>query len=428
MNQRQLRERFTAVRAQTHVLAADLSAEDCLLQSMPDASPVKWHLAHSNWFFQTFVVDLAAQRGMLAASPADPLYRQLFNSYYVGIGPCHPRPERGLISRPSLADIYAYRRSVDAVLQDLLDRPEIADDLLALVELGLHHEQQHQELILTDIKHHFSRNPALPVFRNHSAAVKRAPLTLTPSRFLPQPGGYADVGWNGDAFCFDNELPHHGVWLQAYAIANRPVSNSEYLAFIADGGYRRAELWLSDGWDVCRREAWSAPLYWRQHGSDWSVFTLSGEHALVADEPVCHVSFFEADAYARWSSARLCTEEEWERAAWSVWSESRDDAGGNFLDSGALHPAASVSAPSAQPLQMFGDVWEWTGSAYRPYPGYRCAAGATGEYNGKFMINQMVLRGGSCVTPRSHIRPSYRNFFPPAARWQFSGIRLAHDL
>ena len=432
MDAPRLRHQFIAVRAQTEALAAVLSAEDCMLQSMPDASPVKWHLAHTTWFFETFVLASRAPHGGPAYRPFHADYGQLFNSYYVGVGAFHPRAERGLLSRPDLAEVLAYRRCVDAQTLELLAASELAPALAALIELGLHHEQQHQELILSDIKHHFSRHPALPAYRRQ-APQQQAPILPTPLRFVQQASGYAETGHSGETFCFDNERPRHGVWLAPHSIANRPISNGEYLAFIADNGYQRADLWLSDGWDCCRREGWCSPLYWRRQGSDWSQFTLDGEQALAGDEPVCHVSYYEADAYARWCGRRLCSEAEWECAAALAWNELCEAGAvagvmtGNFLESGRLRPAAAAARAGQRLQQLFGDVWEWTGSAYRPYPGFRSAAGAIGEYNGKFMINQMVLRGGACVTPCSHIRPSYRNFFAPAARWQFSGIRLAQD-
>ena len=387
------------VRAQTEALVLGLTAEDCLLQSMPDASPVKWHLAHTTWFFETFVLEsLAAQAGR-RYSPVHPDYRRLFNSYYVGVGPCHRRSERGLISRPSLVEVLDYRRVIDAQLAELLARPGLAARWLDLLELGIQHEQQHQELILSDIKHHFWCNPLRPAYRSQPSP-KHAPA-LPALAFLPQRGGYAEIGWGGDGFCFDNEQPRHGCWLQPFAIANRLVSNGEYLAFMADAGYRRPELWLSDGWEIRSREAWTCPLYWQEEGNTWSVFTLAGQQALPTEEPVCHISYYEADAYARWAGARLCREEEWENVA----NAANEDS----------------------PQQMFGELWQWTGSAYLPYPGFQPLPGAVGEYNGKFMINQMVLRGGSEATPAGHLRPSYRNFFPPAARWQFSGLRLARD-
>jgi ergothioneine biosynthesis protein EgtB len=393
-------------------LAQGLSAEDCALQSMPDASPVKWHLAHTSWFFETFVLEpnLAGYRVFDAA------FRVLFNSYYVQVGARHPRPERGLVSRPGLAEVLAYRAHVDAAVGRWLESHAPAPAALDLVELGLHHEQQHQELILTDLKHLFSRNPTHPVYREsrHPAAGQPCPL-----QWVAFPAGVQEIGCGETGFCFDNERPRHRVSLRAFQLGSRLVTNAEYLGFMLDGGYARPELWLSDGWDTCRAQGWVAPGYWERDGDRWSAFTLGGMRAVDPAEPVCHVSFYEADAYARWAGARLPTEAEWETLA------AHEPVAGNFVESGLLHP--QPAAGNARLLQLFGDVWEWTGSAYLGYPGYRPAAGAVGEYNGKFMVNQFVLRGGSCATPRSHVRATYRNFFPPPARWQFTGIRLARD-
>jgi len=408
-----LAARFAAIRRQTLGLAAPLSAEDCALQSMPDASPAKWHLAHTTWFFETFVLATFAP----AYVPFDRSFRVLFNSYYKGVGDQHPRPERGLLSRPDLACVLAYREHVNAAMAALLrDAPPAA---AALVELGLHHEQQHQELILTDVKHLFSRNPARPAYHGGRPP---APVRPQPARWWAYAGGLVHVGAAGNGFAFDNEMPRHRVFVEPFALAARPVTNGEYAQFIADGGYRRPELWLAHGWDTVAARGWEAPLYWEHAPSGWRAFTLHGMADLDADAPVCHVSQFEADAYARWRGARLPTEFEWELAAAGA------PASGNLLESGALHPQPprDAGAPDV-PVQLFGDVWEWTASAYAPYPGFRAAAGAVGEYNGKFMSSQYVLRGGSCVTPQSHIRATYRNFFPPDARWQFSGIRLARD-
>ncbi|MED5618392.1 ergothioneine biosynthesis protein EgtB [Ideonella sp. BN130291] len=408
-------DRLLGVRRTTEALCEGLSAEDCQLQSMDDASPVKWHLAHTTWFFETFVL----QPGLAGYRSPDPAYKVLFNSYYVGVGQRHPRPQRGLLSRPSLAEVRAYRQHVDQHLAQWL-RPGADPALVALAELGLHHEQQHQELILTDLKHHFSCNPLQPAYRAAAAVPPREPAPL---RLLPFEGGLVEIGHAGSGFAFDNELPRHKVWLAPFELADRLVTQSEYAAFIADGGYQRPELWLSEGWDVCQRQQWQAPLYW-QGGPRWQAFTLAGLQPLEPDAPVCHLSYYEADAYARWAGARLPTETEWEHAAESA-GDAAWQAAGALLDDARFHPAPA--RPGNGLKQLFGDGWEWTASAYLPYPGYRPAEGAVGEYNGKFMINQMVLRGGSCATPRSHLRASYRNFFPAQARWQFTALRLARS-
>jgi len=410
-----LARRFAEIRAQTEALAAPLSAEDCALQSMPDASPVKWHLAHTTWFFETFVLVPHAAR----YAAFDPHFRVLFNSYYHGVGDRHPRPERGLLSRPDLATVRAYRAHVDDAMRELLTR-EIALDVTSLIELGLHHEQQHQELILTDLKHLLSRNPLRPPYEARWPLLPVKPAALAWHRYE---AGLTTIGHDGDGFAFDNEGPAHQAFVAPFELASRPVTHGEFAAFIADGGYRRPELWLSLGFDTVQAQRWSAPLYWEERDSRWWTFTLRGMAEIDPHAPVCHVSYFEADAYARWAGARLPTEFEWEVAA-------RDAAlDGNFVDSGVLHPLPSAGlANGTSPQQVYGDVWEWTSSSYAPYPGFRAAAGAVGEYNGKFMCNQYVLRGGSCATPGSHIRATYRNFFPPEARWQFSGIRLARDI
>lgn len=406
-----LAQRLARVRAQSLALAEGLSAEDCQLQSMPDASPVKWHLAHTTWLFETFVL-LPHCAGY---KDFDPAFRALFNSYYVGIGARAPRAERGLMSRPSLDEVRAYRAAVDAALQAALSEAVLPAEALALVALGIEHEQQHQELMLTDLKHHFSRNPLQPVYRPCAATED---VIAAPMRFLPFDGGVVGIGHEGGGFAFDNETPRHRVFLEPFELASRLVTNAEYADFIADGGYQRPELWLSDGWDCVQREGWTAPLYWLDDGS---LFTLNGAQPRAPQTPVCHVSYYEAEAYARWASARLPTEFEWEQAATGAAAD------GSFVDAGRFHPAAARAEPETRLQQCHGELWQWTASAYLPYPGYRPEAGAVGEYNGKFMINQMVLRGSSCATPRDHARDSYRNFFPPAARWQFSGIRLARS-
>ena len=409
-----LASRYRAIRAATEALAAPLSPEDCAIQSMPDASPVKWHLAHTSWFFETFVLAPNVSGYRLA----DPAYRMLFNSYYNAVGEKHPRPQRGLLSRPSLDEVRRYRAHVDAAMQALLERTGSVSPLAGLIELGLHHEQQHQELILTDVKHMLSCNPLRPAYAAAPAASE--PAEAPALEWIDFAEGLFEIGHDGTGFAFDNETPRHRQFLQAFALASRPVTNAEYAAFIADGGYRRAELWLSEGWDWISANHVKAPLYWEQTGDGMREFTLHGMLPLDEAAPVCHVSLYEADAYARWAGARLATEAEWEAAAATV------PLRGRFADAGALRPQPA-RAGETRLAQMFGDVWEWTQSAYAPYPGFRAAAGAIGEYNGKFMCNQHVLRGGSCVTPPSHIRATYRNFFPAPARWQFSGLRLARD-
>ena len=405
-----LAQRFAAVREATRALAAPLSAEDCAIQSMPDASPTKWHLAHTTWFFETFVLERAEPD----YAPFDESYRYLFNSYYNAIGERHPRPERGMLSRPALDEVLAYRRHVDEAMLAAKNLP--AD----LIELGLHHEQQHQELILTDLKHLLSRNPLKPAYQ------KQWPLTPIRPRarsWLAVAGGLHEIGHAGARFAFDNETPRHRVWLEDFQIASHPVTHGDFLDFVEDGGYRRQELWLSAGWDVVRARGWQAPEYWTRREGGWRTFTLHGEAPVDRNTPICHISFYEAEAFARWAGARLPTEAEWEIATRNTPLD------GNFMESGALHPLALRDDPAPGTLaQAFGDVWEWTSSPYTAYPGFRTAEGAIGEYNGKFMCNQMVLRGGSCATPASHIRASYRNFVPPEARWQFSGIRLAQDV
>jgi ergothioneine biosynthesis protein EgtB len=406
-------ERFRAVRSLTEEIAEPLSAEDQTAQSMPDVSPTKWHRAHVTWFFEEFV--LGPHRA--GYRPFDPAFRFLFNSYYEAVGPRHPRPERGVVTRPGVAEVTAYRRHVDLAMAELLDaRPSAG--VHAIVELGLHHEQQHQELALMDIKHVLSRNVLDPVYRASGAVGP----SCSPFAWHEHPGGLVEIGADEAGFAFDNERPRHPVHLRPFALGSRPVTAGEVRAFIADDGYRRPELWLSDGWATATAEGWEAPLYWREDGPDeWSVFTLSGRRPLHPDEPVCHLSYYEADAYARWAGARLPTEAEWEAVA-----SDRPVAGG-MLDLEVLHPRPA--GPRAGGVtQLYGDVWEWTSSAYLAYPGYRPPAGAVGEYNGKFMVNQHVLRGGGCLTPAGHVRPTYRNFFPPSARWAMSGLRLARDL
>ena len=404
---------FDNVRDTTSMLCDPLAPEDTVAQSMPDASPAKWHLAHTTWFFEEFVLG--------HFSPGYRRFRQgwdyLFNSYYQTVGPMHARPRRGLLTRPTLDEVRDYRADVDAAMRRLLAQRGDDADLLARVTLGLNHEQQHQELLLTDIQHLFSMNPLQPVYRESP----QTSATAVDLRFIAGRDGIVETGHAGAGFAFDNEGPRHRELLHPHAIANRCVSNGEFRAFIEDGGYCNPVLWLSEGWDTVCREGWRHPLYW-DDGLE-TTFSLAGRRAIDPAAPVCHISFFEADAFARWAGARLPTEAEWETFATDVPVQ------GNFADSGALHalPARAAGGASGDPLQMFGDVWEWTASPYVGYPGYRPPEGAIGEYNGKFMCGQWVLRGGSCATPAGHVRASYRNFFHPAARWQFSGVRLARD-
>jgi ergothioneine biosynthesis protein EgtB len=423
----ELRGQFLAVRHLSEALAAPLAAEDQVVQSMPDASPTKWHLAHTTWFFETFLL-----RPFQAGYEVyDDRFNHLFNSYYETIGSRHPRDRRGLLTRPTVTEVLYYRAHVDAAMLDLL--LNIADDdsvpAAALVRLGIEHEQQHQELLLTDILHAFAQNPLQPAY---SGRAMGGPISsaAAPLAWCSFPGGIVEIGAGEGSFAFDNETPRHPHLLAPYRLATRPVTNAEWRAFIADGGYHRPELWLADGWAAVQQGGWTAPLYWRAvDGGDWITMTLRGPQPVDGEAPVCHVSYYEADAYARWAGKRLPDEAEWETAASSV------PPTGNTLGTGRLRPiAAAADCTGSQeetevpPLQqLFGDVWEWTASAYAAYPGFRPPLGAVGEYNGKFMCNQMVLRGGSCVTPDGHIRASYRNFFYPHQRWQFSGVRLAED-
>ncbi|MBV8049729.1 MAG: ergothioneine biosynthesis protein EgtB [Acidobacteriaceae bacterium] len=403
-----MRERFLDVRNTSLRITEQCSPEDQMLQSMPDASPTKWHLAHTTWFFETFIL----LPNLPDYKPFDTRYQYLFNSYYKGLGSHPNRGSRGLMSRPSLQQVHAFRDYVERALLNFLENASA--EVLDLVELGLNHEQQHQELIVTDIKHALWSSPLRP---DAPIASNGTVIDTPPLVWDAFPEGIYFIGHEGDEFAFDNERPRHQVFLQDFRIASRPVTNAEYLQFIQDNGYKRPELWLSDGWDTVCAQHWDAPLYWerRDDGSCWH-FTLTGLKPLDPREPVCHVSFYEADAYARWSGARLPREEEWEVAA------VRMPMRGTFLEDYAFHP----QPPSGHGnQQMLGDIWEWTASPYVAYPGFQPAPGLIGEYNGKFMCNQMVLRGGSCATPSSHIRASYRNFFPPQAKWQFSGIRLA---
>lgn len=417
-----LLERYRRVRDATERLCAPLSAEDQTVQSMPDASPAKWHRAHTTWFFEVLVLE--PREGY---RPFQGEFRTLFNSYYNSIGDQHARFERGLITRPGVAETGEYRRYVDRHMEEVLSG-DVAREVARVVEVGLNHEQQHQELLLTDVKHLLSRNPLHP--RYHQPPPEPG-AGAAPLGWIEYEGGRHEIGHDGNGFAYDNESPRHAVLLRPFEVASRPVTNREYLAFMEDGGYDDPRWWLSDGWATIQAEGWRAPGYWQARDGAWHVHTLHGFHRVDPEEPVCHVSLFEADAYSRWAGARLPTEAEWEVAAARL-----PTIRGNLVDTGRLHPApysregaagAGDAPRDGGPVQMFGDVWEWTGSPYVSYPGYRPPEGPLGEYNSKFMCNQMVLRGGSCATPGDHIRPTYRNFFPPGARWQFSGFRLARD-
>ena len=406
---------YQRVRAFTQQLTEGLAPEDMVVQSMPDVSPTKWHLAHTTWFFERFIL----MEHLPGYVPLNDTYLYLFNSYYQQAGERHCRDQRGYISRPTVAEVMDYRRHVDAAMTRLMTDADPARRAVVepLVTLGMHHEQQHQELLVTDIKHVFSVNPLRPVYRERA----RPPAgSAEPQGWVAFEGGVHEIGHDGSGFAYDNEGPRHRQFVEPFELADRLVTCGEYLEFMEDGGYRRPELWLSLGWAAVQENEWSEPFYWEQRDGEWMIFTLSGMRAVDPAEPVCHLSYFEADAFARWAGARLPTEAEWEVAANGVEPE------GNFVDEGRFHP---VAAPAGSGLrQLYGDVWEWTSSAYSPYPGFRPAAGAVGEYNGKFMVSQLVLRGGSCATSRSHIRPTYRNFFPPEATWQFTGVRLAREL
>lgn len=408
-----LKDRYLQVRALTARLAAPLSAEDQTLQSMPDASPAKWHQAHTTWFFETVVL----KPHLPDYTVFDPAFAYLFNSYYEALGPRHARPQRGMLSRPSLDVVLAYRAHVDAAMTAFIaDAPDAAlDAAAALIALGLHHEQQHQELLLTDIKHALSINPLLPAYL---PAAPRATTLAPPLGWIDHPGGLVDIGSGAEAgFAFDNETPRHRVWLEPFRLATRPVTCGEYADFIADGGYARPEFWLSAGWAMVQEQGWQAPLYW----CDGQAFTLNGLRPIDPAEPVAHVSFYEATAYAAWAGKRLPTEAEWEAVAAAAALRPEE---AEVFDPARPHPLPAAG-PGLQ--QVFGAVWQWTRSSYDPYPGFKPMPGAVAEYNGKFMVGQLVLRGSSCVTPPGHARVGYRNFFPPAARWQFSGIRLATD-
>jgi ergothioneine biosynthesis protein EgtB len=420
-----LRDRFHQIRKFTNALCAGLEPEDCVVQSMPDVSPTKWHLAHTTWFFETFIL----KKFVTGYRAEVPEYAYLFNSYYNAAGDMHRRDLRGLISRPTVNEAQRYRASIDSHIEDLLSNPDesLLREIEPILVLGIHHEQQHQELLITDIKHVLAQNPLYPVFRpgraRHSVrAEERTATECRPYQFLEFDEQIAEIGHNGDGFAYDNEEPRHQALVPAFSLATRPITNGEYIAFIEGNGYSRPEFWLSLGWITVNEQRWNAPLYWIKRDGAWWNFTLSGLRPVDQSEPVTHISYFEADAYANWAGARLPTEFEWERAALDCPIE------GNFVEDQTFHPRPmSRSENNLELYQMFGDTWEWTRSAYSPYPGYRAGPGALGEYNGKFMCNQYVLRGGSCATSRSHIRHTYRNFFQPEKRWQFTGIRLARD-
>jgi ergothioneine biosynthesis protein EgtB len=412
---RKLLRAYETVRSTTEALCEPLEAEDMVVQTMPDVSPTKWHLAHVTWFFET----LALERSGAAYARYDDRFDALFNSYYQSLGDPYPRPDRGLLSRPTVEQVRAYRRHVDDAMGELLEEgpDEAVRKVAPVVTVGLNHEQQHQELLLMDVKNVLARNPLRPAYR---ARPRRRSSWTTPVEWRPFEGGQVEVGSEAGGFTFDNERPRHTVFLEPFELASRPVTAGEYRAFMADGGYERHDLWLADGWDRAQREGWRAPLYWEEDGGSWRVMTLSGMHDVDPGEPVCHVSLYEADAYARWAGCRLPTEFEWEHAA------GGHAVVGTFLESGEHHPRPMGSPPEPDELaQLFGDVWEWTASPYAPYPGYEPFEGELGEYNGKFMINQMVLRGGCCVTPERHLRRTYRNFYYPHQRWMFAGFRLA---
>lgn len=407
--------RYQEVRSLTETLCLPLEIEDYVIQSMPDASPAKWHLAHTTWFFETFIL----KRARSEYREVHPAYSYLFNSYYNAVGPMHCRPKRGVISRPTVKETFLYRREVDNQMSTFLTELDAGSwaEQLPVVVLGLNHEQQHQELLVTDLKHLFAQNPLYPAYCRQSIV----PGGPVPSQeWIGFSDGLFSVGHTGMGFAFDNETPRHQTFVRPFQLGSRLVTNGEYLRFIEDRGYERPELWLSLGWATLNENKWDAPLYWHKRDGQWHQFTLSGLRPVNESEPVCHVSYFEADAYARWAGARLPTEAEWEIASETV------PITGNFVERGLYHPEP-LRAPTSGLCQMFGDVWEWTRSSYSPYPGYAPPTGALGEYNGKFMCNQYVLRGGSCATSQTHIRRSYRNFFPPDKRWQFTGIRLAKD-
>lgn len=413
---KELSEAYKKVRELSCELASPLSTEDYVVQSMPDVSPTKWHLAHTSWFFEEFVLSKIYPQ----YRPLHPQYSFLFNSYYVQAGQRHCRPKRGLISRPTVEEVYNYRSYVDDSMRSLFKniKNEKFSEIAPVIHIGINHEQQHQELILTDIKHVFSQNPLYPVYKKS----RKTPKNRTDNKpfWMDFGGGVYEIGNNGQDFGYDNEFPRHKTYIEPFSLFSRLITNAEYMEFIDDGAYIKPELWLSDGWNAVQTNGWSAPIYWEKVDGKWYNFTLHGFTEINPDEPVCHVSFYEAEAYSRWAGARLPSEFEWEVASEGLKIK------GNFVDDKNFHPIP-LTSNNGKLGQMYGDLWEWTRSPYSPYPGYKTPPGALGEYNGKFMCNQMVLRGGSCATSRSHVRNCYRNFFPPDSRWQFMGIRLAKD-
>lgn len=416
LNRNSLLKSFRKVRSFSHKLAKPLSKEDYVVQSMPDVSPTKWHLAHTSWFFEAFVLSKSINK----YRSLHPQYNFLFNSYYVQVGDRHSRPKRGLISRPTVDEVYEYREYVDKHMLRLfktLDDKKFSK-IAEVIEIGIHHEQQHQELIVTDIKHVLSENPLFPTYKKSNENKKSK--GAAEHKWVEFEGGIHTIGNEGDSFGYDNEFPLHKTYVEPFSLSSGLVTNGEFMEFINDGGYSKAELWLSDGWNTVTSNSWEAPLYWIKNGKRWDIFTMGGLKKIDLSQPVCHLSFYEAEAFARWAGGRLPSEFEWEIAS------KGQNIEGNFVDNGNFHPVAAASS-NGTIRQMYGDVWEWTRSPYTPYPGYNPPPGALGEYNGKFMCNQIVLRGGSCATSKSHIRNSYRNFFPPDSRWQFMGLRLAKD-